>query len=454
MTRLKILIFFVFLVIFPTLVQAQEGEVRENALRVFLDCKTFPCDDDYFRTEIDFVNWVRDRTLADVHLIITGNSTGGGGQFFTFDFIGLEELDGLDDELTYTANTTDTEVEILQGLTQVISVGLARFSTIKGEPHAFQISAGVSSEAPVDRIVSADEVEDPWNFWVFELRTEFNLNGEEKQKSENYLLSLEARRVTETWKFEFQADTNQNKDERQRTDESTAVAERKNWGSELLLAYALADHWSLGIESDVVSDTRDNKDLAVGLFGELQYSFFPYEEAPRRSFTVLYGLGGRRFDWTKETIYGQISETRPQHRIQARFYQLQPWGSATVSLNSTQYLHDTSLWYASMSGNLSFRVSRGLNLSVLGQYSLVEDQLFIPREGLTDEEILLGQYARPTDYEYSIRFGISYQFGSIFNNVVNNRFNSNGGSGPMNHRFGKPSRILPGRPYTPAGRLM
>lgn len=429
MTRLKVFIFFVFIGTFATLVQAQEGEMRENALRVFLDCKTFACDSDYFRTEIDFVNWVRDRTLADVHLIITGNSTGGGGQFFTFDFIGLEELDGLGDELTYTTNTTDTEVEILQGLTQVIGVGLARFSTIKGEPHAFQISAGVSSAEPVDRIVSEDEVEDPWNFWVFELGTEFNLAGEETEQSEYYYLSFEARRTTETWKFEFEVDTDYDKDERQYLDGSTAVAERERWGSELLLAYALADHWSLGIESDVGSDTRENQDLYGGLFGELQYSFFPYEEAPRRSFTALYGLGGRYFDWTEETIFSQTSETRAQHRIQVRYYQLQPWGSATVSLNGSQYLHDTSLWNASLFGDLSFRIWRGLNLSIRGRYSLVEDQLFIPKGESTDVEILLGQFARPTDYESSIRVGISYEFGSIFNNVVNNRFGSSGGGG-------------------------
>ena len=429
MTRLKVLIFFVFIGIFANLVQAQEGEMRENTLRVFLDCKSYGCEDDYFRTEIDFVNWVRDRTLADVHVIITSNTTGSGGRFYTFDFIGLEKLDGLDDALTYTANTTDTRTETIQGLTQVIGAGLARFSTIKGDPHAFQISAGISSAGSVDRIVSNDEVEDPWNFWVFTLGTEFNFKEEETNQTTDYSLSLEANRTTETWKFEFQADTYNEEDERQLSDGVAAVAERESWGSELLLAYALADHWSIGIESDIGSDTWDNQDLYGGLYGELQYSFFPYEEAPRRSFTALYGLGGRYFDWTEETIFGQTSETRPQHRLQMRYYQLQPWGSATVSLNGTQYLHDTSLWNASLSGYLSFRISRGLNLSIRGEYSLVEDQLFISGEGLTDEEILLGQFARPTDFESSIRVGISYEFGSIFNNVVNNRFGSSGGGG-------------------------
>src|ERR1041385_8095423 len=37
-----------------------------ETLNVFLDCSFF-CDFDYIRTEIPFVNWVRDRTDADVH---------------------------------------------------------------------------------------------------------------------------------------------------------------------------------------------------------------------------------------------------------------------------------------------------------------------------------------------------------------------------------------------------
>lgn len=427
LARLKLFIFFVCISAFASQLQAQDGDVRNNALRVFLDCNTRACDDDYFRTEINFVNWARDRTLADVHLIITQNSTGGGGQFFTFDFIGLEELEGLDDELSYTTNATDTEVEILIGLTQVIGVGLARFSTIMGQPHVFQISANSSSITLVNRIVTQDEVEDPWDFWVFELGTELSISGEETRESEDYWFSFEANRTTETWKFEFEADTFYSKDSRQRSDSTTAVAVRESWGSELLLAYALADHWSVGIESDLGSDTRSNEDLYASLYGAVQYSFFPYEEAPRHSFTAQYSIGGRHFDWTEETIFGETAETRGQHRLEMRYYQLQPWGSAIVSLNGSQYLHDTSLWNASVFGSLSFRISRGLSLSVRAQYSLLEDQLFISGEGLTNEEILLGQFDRPTDYEYSLRFGITYEFGSIFNNVVNNRFGTGGG---------------------------
>ena len=417
----------VWLLLFTCNLQAQEESSRDNALRVFLDCNSFSCDDDYLRTEINFVNWVRDRTLSQVHLIVTTNSTGAGGQLFVLDFIGIGELAGFGDELTYTSNTTDTQDEIINGLTRVIAVGLARFSTLIGQHEGFDIrSSAAAQSAATDRLVRASEVEDPWNFWVFEVGTEISLRGEETQTSEDYGLSFDAQRTTDTWKFEFEAEGDFSRDERERSNGTIIIDERESWGTDVLLAYALADHWSVGIESGIGSASRRNEDMSGSFYGVVEYSLFPYAEAPRKSFTARYDLGARYYDWEEETIFRQLSETRAQHRFELRYYQRQPWGTATVSMDAQQYLHDTGLWNLSFYGNLSFRVSRGLNLTIRADYALIEDQLFVSRSGLTDEEILLGQFDRPTDFDYSIRVGLTYEFGSIFNNVVNNRFGTGG----------------------------
>src|SRR5688572_11675280 len=65
---------------------AQTGE----AIRVFLDCNTF-CDFDHIRREITYVNWVRDRADADVHLISTSQSH-GAGRACVLGFFGLRRL--------------------------------------------------------------------------------------------------------------------------------------------------------------------------------------------------------------------------------------------------------------------------------------------------------------------------------------------------------------------------
>lgn len=48
-------------------------------LRVFADCQAYGCDFDYFRTEIPFVDYVRNRQDASIHILVTADGTGGGG---------------------------------------------------------------------------------------------------------------------------------------------------------------------------------------------------------------------------------------------------------------------------------------------------------------------------------------------------------------------------------------
>ena len=403
---------------------AQEpgGEIRQDALHVFLDCQTFPCSSDYFRTEVAFVNWVRDRTLAEVHLFITSTQTGGGGRLFSLDFIGNGELEGNDDTLTLTTLATDTEDEMLSGLSNVIGAGLARYSTLIGQSTAFAITA-TDPEAPdVDQLVSADEVDDPWDFWVFEVGGNVNVEGEETERERRYRGSFEAQRTTELWKLESQVWGFSSRDERELEDGTLIVDERSDWNADALLAYTLADHWSLGTFAGAGASTRRNQDFGANASAAVEYSFFPYPQAPRQSLTARYRLGFEYFDWEEETIFSQTEELRPVHHLQLQLFQRQPWGESRVSINGSQFLHDLGKWSVSLSGDLEFRIVRGLELELEADIDFIEDQLFISRAGLTDQDILLGRFDRPTDRSYELSIGLSFEFGSIYNNVVNNRF--------------------------------
>lgn len=405
--------------------QTQGGQIRGNALRVFLDCNTFRCDSDYFRTEIGFVNWVRDRTVADVHLLITSSQTGGGGNVFTLDFIGVGDLEGDDDQLLLTTLATATEDEVLQALTGVIAAGLARYSVAIGQPTGFEIT---SVGPDTDELVAPGQVDDPWNFWVFELRSEIELEGEETQKERSYDGSFEATRTTDLWKFEFEANGSFSRDERELSDGELAIDDRTNWNANLLLVYSLAPHWSVGVLSGAEASTRRNQEFGASGAVALEYSFFDYVEAPRRSLTARYDMVVEYYDWEEETIFGEMAETRPRHQLRLQLFQLQPWGETSVSLDGSQFLDDLGLWSASLNGDLELRILRGLNLDLRGGVQLIENQIFISREGLTDEDIIFGRFERPTDYTYYFSAGLSFEFGSIFNNVVSNRFDRGGGN--------------------------
>ena len=79
---------------------------------------------------------------------------------------------------------------------------------------------------------------------------------------------------------------------------------------------------------------------------------------------------------------------------------------------------------ASLGGDASVRVVQGLSLDLSGRVSSINDQIYLARGEASDEEILVQQRERATSYEFSVRFGVSYTFGSIFNNVVNPRLAS------------------------------
>lgn len=67
-----------------------------------------------------------------------------------------------------------------------------------------------------------------------------------------------------------------------------------------------------------------------------------------------------------------------------------------------------------------------------GGASMIHDQLSLVKQNLTYDQILLQRKEIATQYEYYLSFGLSYTFGSIYNNVVNPRFgNSSGGGGMM-----------------------
>src|SRR5690242_4767814 len=73
--------------------------VKSNYLKVFLSGYIF--NGDYIRQHITFVNYVRDRFEADVHLLFTVQSAGSGGTEYTLFYYGQHSFTGKNDTLKY-----------------------------------------------------------------------------------------------------------------------------------------------------------------------------------------------------------------------------------------------------------------------------------------------------------------------------------------------------------------
>jgi hypothetical protein len=137
---------------------------------------------------------------------------------------------------------------------------------------------------------------------------------------------------------------------------------------------------------------------------------------------VQYTVGVDKYNYTEETIYGKTSEEHIDHRLRTSFSMRQPWGSSFASATFNQFLTKPDKYSINAFGELSVRLFKGFSFNIFGEASRTRDQLYLPRGEATTEEILVRQRQLETGYSYYLSFGISYQFGSIFNNVVNPRF--------------------------------
>jgi hypothetical protein len=397
--------------------ESQESDDGPEALRVFLDCGR-ACDRDYLRREITFVDYVRDRRDAQVHVLVTTEGSGGGTQY-TLDFIGLEEFEGNDVRYGYSESRTDTRDETRSGIAQVLRVGFLHF--IIDTPLAYEIEIGTGNGGGQRRPIMAQPEDDRWNFWVFRINTNVRASGEASRKQRNFNGSASANRTTEQWKIRAEVDGSYRESITELSSGDFTNITRR-YGVDGQVVKSLGEHWGASVRGGLSASTFLNQDQRLQVFPGIEFNVFPYSESSRRSLTVSYEVGVEAFDYEEETIFGKIEETLGSQEVEVTFDFEQPWGDSRIRARYNSFLNDLSKNSTSVSGNLSFRVVRGLSLNVNASTSLVRDQLHLAKEDLSDEEILLERRQLATDSRYSVSFGFSYTFGSIFNNVVNPRF--------------------------------
>ncbi len=386
-------------------------------LRVFLDCQSLFCDFDHLRREIGFVDWVRDREVAEIHVLGTSQGTGGGGREFTLTFIGRARFAGQQDTLRFISSATDTRAEERDALTRTLKLGLVRFAA--GTAIADRIV--ITYDAPsVD--APAVPTDDPWNFWVFELGVGGSIRGEEQQRNYSVNGRIEANRVTEAWKIGLFARAGYNRSEFEFDSTETFINTSRNIFFRGQSVWSLGAHWSAGFVA--LSDVSTFRNFRLSLQGgpSVEFNVYPYSESSRRELTIQYTVGVAYFDYDSVTVFGKESETLPKHVLEVGGGAQQPWGNVFVRVEGSQFLNDPAKHRIELFGGFNLRLFRGLRLNFFGSVARVKDQINLPAGELSPEEILLRRRQLGTEFEYRINMGFNYTFGSIFNNIVNPRF--------------------------------
>jgi hypothetical protein len=395
-------------------------------LNVFLDCETFwGCDDSYVRQQIPYINWMRDRQDADVHVLVTSQTTGGGGQEITLAFIGLKRFDGEADTLVHIASNTDTQGEMRDAVTRVLKLGLVRFLAKTPVAPSLDLSFTPAAAAPPPAMTAA---RDPWDFWTFRISASGYFNGLAGQHYASYSGSVSANRTTSASKVTLSLYGSRNRQSYTLTDSSNYVSVTESYSGNLLAVWSLGKRWSVGGTAAGVRSTYSNLDLRLSGGPAIEFDVFPYNESTRKLLTLQYSLELVSYNYHDITLDGNLSEIRPRHVLDMSTSVTQPWGQIFGSLTGTQYLHDLGVNSLEVYAGTSLRLFRGLSFNWYVDYTHINHQFGLSAAGLTDEEILLQRRQLETSYTYYLSFSLSYRFGSKFSNVVNPRMGG-GGSG-------------------------
>ncbi|MEO5904834.1 MAG: hypothetical protein ABIQ55_12545 [Gemmatimonadaceae bacterium] len=392
----------------------------KTRLRLFVDCQMKAgCDLDYFRTEIQFVDHMRDRADAALHLLVTSVATGGGGQKYTLTFIGRGELSGMSDTVQFDSPQASTPDEIRNGLKRSIELGLVRYMVRTGSAARLSVTF---NPVTVGAARTTEIAKDSWNLWVFRTTANGSFESEESQSHYSLRGTTSANRTSEMWKFNLRFFGGYDRSHYTFSDGSNYNYYTHYYGANQVLVRSIGSHWAAGEKASATSSTFLNEKLVLSFAPTIEFDFFPYSEATRRRFTVAYSAGMTSYKYEDTTLFDKIAEVRPMHSVTTSLELKQPWGSASLSLEGAALIDDFSKHHATLYNQLDLRLFKGFSLNAYSGLSLLRDQIYLAKGRLTDEEILLRRRQLASKYSYYGGIGLSYTFGSIFNNVVNPRF--------------------------------
>ena len=187
---------------------AQNESVITNKLKVFIDCSNTYCDMSFIRTEINLVDFMLDRIAADVHILVTEQNTGSGGDQYQLIFFGQHRFKSYRDTLQFNTDPNATDFEERDLLIKYIKLGLTPFVAKTDAAKDVAISF---KRTETEKDTASGITKDPWNYWVYRIGTDGYLNEDAVYKNNQFSGNLSANRTTEQLKLFFSISASKNK---------------------------------------------------------------------------------------------------------------------------------------------------------------------------------------------------------------------------------------------------
>ena len=390
-------------------------EIENNDLKIFVDCNV--CDTTFLRQNLGNVQFVRDQDLSDVHLFFVTQRNGSGGRLYEVDFIGKNDFKDINYKLEFSTDGNMTRDEVRRLTMEYIKIGLVRYWIANGTLS----DVSVNVPEPIQETEETN-IKDPWDYWVFRVGANGFFDGQENNTSSNLSFNFSARRVTDKNKFFFRVNFSEFKSTFT-FDGDDIVAINNSKSINISDVLSINDHWSYGFFGNIGTSTFSNYDLFWRFRPAIEYNFFKYSESAKKQLILSYRNGLVFNDYIERSVFAEDKELLFQHSFLLGGSFRQEWGNINGEASFNQFLHDTELRSFGFFLGANIRLFKGFNFNISGNYRITRDQINIPAGNISLEELLLQQQQLQSGYNYFVSLGFSYQFGSIYNSIVNPRFN-------------------------------
>jgi len=408
------LVVLVLLLTYPLFAQNTTEKVK-----VFLDCnRSWLCDFDYVRTELKMVEFVRDRFQSDVHVLITTQYSNSGGEQNEMNFLGQQRFAGLVDTLIYFNDPTSSDDDKRKQMVHYLKLGLIRYIS--------KTSAGKDLEIKYLKDSSTaqktEPKKDPWNYWTFSIGTSGFFSKNENYNSKNINLNFSASRETEKILTSVYFSHSINRDEATVSDTEKVKTNRDRTNLFYNITRKMNEHWGIGTDGGFRAEPFENLDAKINSTGYVEYSLFPYKKFNSQRIVFSYGLGFEYLDYRDTSLYFKTTEWQAKQTATIITSFIKPWGSINVGCFWSNYFEDFRKNNFSITGAVSWKVFKGFQFGLYGNYSFIRDQINLPKEGATRDDVLTRRRLIASKYDFNFGMGFSYRFGSVSNSAVHQTF--------------------------------
>lgn len=417
--------FFLLLLLLNVSLISWSQKKYPDRLKVFIDCLN-GCDMTFIRTEINIVDFSLDRQAADVHVLINDQNTGSGGDEYQLIFIGQNQFKNNTDTLRFYNEANNTDFEERDLLLKYLKLGLTPFIAKTGSALAIDIKMKTDK---TDSLATENNVvpkKDKWNYWVINTGLSGDINKDEVYQQSQFSGEIAVTRITEEMKIGFEFDGSKTKSEFEFDDDNgntqKVIIRNNEFSLEHYFVKSINQHWSWAYQGELGRNTFSNFKSNFIFRAGIEYNIFPYKMVNTKKFTLAYILNAHRNIYIDTTLYDKTKESLYGQSLEAKFSVNQKWGRIYISSSYRNFFHNWNFFNLALRTTFDIRITGGLSFYIYSGAELVRDQLFLPKQNATAQEVLTRRRQLASGYQYTMNFGFNYRFGSLLNNFVNPRF--------------------------------